>query len=521
MEEKSAVKEYKLGYSFAKKHGVVISNINMDQSGLEPTSVDIVCRDQVCSPDIAMEIKRYLGGLPINIEVLPKLQFNSILDRKYGGSSVLEAKSMMQNIEEDMDLSSFAENLPTTQDLLESQDDAPVIKLINVLLTQAIKQDASDIHIETYEEKIVIRFRIDGVLRVVLEPQRALAPIITSRIKVMARLDIAERRLPQDGRIALRIAGREVDLRVSTIPTTYGERIVMRILDKQAGKLDMNHLGMDKALLTNIYKLLESPYGIILVTGPTGSGKSTSLYSMLTVLNKSTRNILTVEDPVEYNIEGIGQTQVNTKVDMSFAKGLRAILRQDPDIVMVGEIRDLETVEVSIQASLTGHLVLSTLHTNTAVGAITRLRDMGVEPFLLSSSIIAVFAQRLVRVLCKQCRKEVVADKQSCKILGVDFNKPPKIFFPGNYGVEVAADYSCEACTSTGYRERTGIYELVLINEKMRQLIHDGAEEKELELEARKATPSISQDGIKKVLAGVTSIEEVLRVTNIANDEDE
>ncbi len=522
MEQKLEQRQYKLGYSFAKKHGVIIQKINTNDDGTKQVSAVVVCREALCTPVITTELKRFIG-LPINFEILSQTQFNNILNIIYGGgsSSASEAQSMMQNIEEDMDLSAFAEHLPTTQDLLESQDDAPVIKLINVLLTQAIKQDASDIHIETYEDKIVIRFRIDGVLRIVLEPQRALAPIIISRIKVMARLDIAERRLPQDGRIALRIAGREVDLRVSTMPTTYGERIVMRILDKQAGKLDLNHLGMDKDLLKNIYRLLENPYGIILVTGPTGSGKTTTLYSMLTVLNKSTRNILTVEDPVEYNLEGIGQTQVNTKVDMSFAKGLRAILRQDPDIVMVGEIRDIETVEVSIQASLTGHLVLSTLHTNTAVGAITRLRDMGVEPFLLSSSIIGVFAQRLVRILCKKCRMPIVADKQSCKILGVDWQNPPTIYYPGNHGIENVSDYSCEDCTSTGYRERTGIYELVLINERMRQLIHDGAEEKELELEARKFTPSINTDGIKKVLAGETSIEEVLRVTNITNSEEE
>lgn len=520
MEQKLELRDYKLGYSFAKKHGVIIQKVNTSDDGTKPVSVVVACREYLCSPVIVTELKRFIG-LPISFEILSQVQFNNILNKIYGGSSASEAQSMMQDIEEDMDLSSFAEHLPTTQDLLESQDDAPVIKLINVLLTQAIKRDASDIHIETYEDKIVIRFRIDGVLRIVLEPQRALAPIIISRIKVMARLDIAERRLPQDGRIALRIAGREVDLRVSTMPTTYGERIVMRILDKQAGKLDLNHLGMDKDLLKNIYRLLENPYGIILVTGPTGSGKTTTLYSMLTVLNKSTRNILTVEDPVEYNLEGIGQTQVNTKVDMSFAKGLRAILRQDPDIVMVGEIRDLETVEVSIQASLTGHLVLSTLHTNTAVGAITRLRDMGVEPFLLSSSIIGVFAQRLVRILCKTCRKQSVADKQSCKILGVDPHNPPTIYYPGNFGIENASDYSCEDCAGTGYRERTGIYELVLINERMRQLIHDGAEEKELELEARKFTPSINADGIKKVIAGETSIEEVLRVTNITNGEEE
>lgn len=502
------IKSLKLDYGFANRHGVIISEIRENKA-------IIVCRDRLCEPDIAMEIKRHVG-LPLKFEVIAQETFNGLLNKLYGDTAS-DAKSMMENIEEDIDLSTFAEQLPSTQDLLENQDDAPVIKLINVLLTQAIKQDASDVHIETYEAKIVIRFRIDGVLRVVLEPQRALAPIIISRIKVMAKLDIAEKRLPQDGRIALRIAGRDVDLRVSTIPTTYGERIVMRILDKQAGKLDLNQLGMSKGLLDNIYKLLEHPYGIILVTGPTGSGKTTSLYSMLTVLNQTTRNILTVEDPVEYNLPGIGQTQVNTKVDMSFAKGLRAILRQDPDVVMVGEIRDLETVEVSIQASLTGHLVLSTLHTNTAVGAITRLRDMGVEPFLLASSIIGVFAQRLVRVLCVDCKIKEFADAEACRILKIDVSNPPEIYFPGSHNIDNISDYYCERCSSTGYFGRTGIYELVIINENMRQLIHMGAEEKDLELEARKTTPSISDDGIKKILSGETSLEEVLRVTNVSN----
>lgn len=510
MTNEAELKKYKLDYGFANRHGVIINDI-IDNK------VSVVCRNSLCPPEIAMEIKRFTG-MPIKFEVVGQDNFNSLLDQLYGNINS-DAQSMMENIEEDLDLSSFADQMPSTQDLLDSQDDAPVIKLINVLLTQAIKKDASDIHIETYEAKIVIRFRIDGVLRVVLEPQRALAPLIISRIKVMAKLDIAEKRLPQDGRIALRVAGRDVDLRVSTIPTTYGERIVMRILDKQAGKLDLRHLGMNPELLKNIYKLLETPYGIILVTGPTGSGKTTSLYSMLTVLNKNTRNILTVEDPVEYNLPGIGQTQVNTKVDMSFAKGLRAILRQDPDIVMVGEIRDLETVEVSIQASLTGHLVLSTLHTNTAVGAITRLRDMGVEPFLLASSIIGVFAQRLVRVLCKHCKIKRVADQQACHILTIDPDNPPEIYYPGNYDVDKLSDYHCDHCSSTGYFGRTGIYELVMINTIMQQLIHQGVEEKDLEQEARKTTSSISDDGIKKVLEGVTSIEEVLRVTNLSDGE--
>jgi len=500
------INNFKLSYNFVSKHGVIIKNIFEDH-------IEIACLEKICSLEVISELNRYFN-LPLEFEILDKDKFNHLVHQQYSNTSS-EAKAMMADIEDDIDLSSFIDSLPSTQDLLATDDNAPVIKLINVLLTQAIKQDASDVHIETYEDKIIIRFRIDGVLRVVLEPQRALAPLITSRIKVMAKLDIAEKRLPQDGRIGLRIAGREVDLRVSTMPTTYGERIVMRILDKQASKLDITHLGMDKKILSKINKLLENPYGIILVTGPTGSGKTTTLYSMLTILNKNTRNILTVEDPVEYNLAGIGQTQVNTKVDMTFAKGLRAILRQDPDIVMVGEIRDLETVEVSIQASLTGHLVLSTLHTNTAIGAITRLRDMGVEPFLLASSVLAVLAQRLFRLLCRHCMISMQADAATCEILGVDSNHPPILNYPGNHNILDAGKYHCDHCGSTGFMGRSGIYELAVIDEKIRLLIHQGASEQELEKEVRKSTPSMSNDGIKKVLAGLTSIEEVLRVINI------
>lgn len=497
----------RLSYSFANKNGVIVKDISDDNI------VNVVCRESYCTPEVTSELNRMINK-PIKFELVTKDNFNNLLNHFYSSTDA-DAKSMIADIEEDMDLSSFVSTLPSTQDLLESKDDAPVIKLINVLLTQAIKQDTSDIHIETYEEKILIRFRVDGVLRIVLEPQRALAPIITSRIKVMAKLDIAEKRLPQDGRIALRIAGREVDLRVSTMPTTYGERIVMRILDKQAEKLDLDKIGMDPDNLAKLKKLIENPYGILLVTGPTGSGKTTTLYSVLTVLNQSSRNILTVEDPVEYNLYGIGQTQVNTKVDMTFAKGLRAILRQDPDIVMVGEIRDLETVEVSIQASLTGHLVLSTLHTNTAVGAITRLRDMGVEPFLLASSLVGVMAQRLVRILCKHCRIPEVADNTLCELLGVDSANPPTIYYPGNHNIDEIGHYHCDHCGSTGFAGRTGIYEVIVIDEAVRQLINHNASEHEIEQAVRKNSPSINSDGVRKILDGITSLEEVLRVTNL------
>jgi general secretion pathway protein E len=414
-----------------------------------------------------------------------------------------DARQMAADFSEDPDLARLADELPEPADLMESEDDAPIIRLINALLTEAVKENASDIHVEPFENRLVVRFRVDGVMREVLSPERRLAPLLVSRIKVMARLDIAEKRLPQDGRISLRVAGRPVDVRVSTIPAGHGERVVLRLLDKQAGRLDLAQLGMDPATLERVNQLIHRPHGILLVTGPTGSGKTTSLYAALERLNDHSRNILTVEDPVEYYIEGIGQTQVNTRVDMTFARGLRAILRQDPDVVMVGEIRDYETAQTAVQASLTGHLVLSTLHTNSAVGAVTRLRDMGVEPFLLSSSLLGVLAQRLVRVLCENCREPYTATAADCEAFGQDPGAPPTLHRPKG----------CEACHGTGYRGRTGIYELLFVDETMRGLIHENAGEQKLLAQVRTHSPPIRVDGWRKVVEGTTSLEEVLRVT--------
>src|SRR5919112_1197346 len=384
-----------------------------------------------------------------------------------------------EGLEEATDLAHLAQELPENADLLESDDDAPIIRLINAILTQAVKENASDIHIEPFENRLVIRFRVDGVLREVLQSKRAVAPLVVSRIKVMSKLDIAEKRLPQDGRISLRVAGRAVDVRVSTIPAGHGERVVLRLLDKQAGRLELNSLGMDAATRGLVDELIHKPHGILLVTGPTGSGKTTTLYAALERLNDNTRNIMTVEDPIEYYIDGIGQTQVNTKVEMTFARGLRAILRQDPDVVMVGEIRDLETAQIAVQASLTGHLVLSTLHTNTAVGAVTRLRDMGIEPFLLSSSLIGVMAQRLVRVLNPDSKQPFTAGEYERRLLNLkDGELSPTLYRPGRD-------------PAGGYRGRTGIYELVVVDDQFRTMIHDGAGEQELERHARTMTPSI------------------------------
>ena len=410
----------------------------------------------------------------------------------------------MDDLGEDLDLNDVAQQLAEPEDLMESQDDAPIIRLINALLTEAVREDASDIHIESFEQNMVVRFRVDGVLREMLRPKRTLAPLLVSRIKVMAKLDIAEKRLPQDGRISLKVAGRPVDVRVSTLPSAHGERVVLRLLDKQAGRLDLEQLGMAKRDMEELDRLIHQPHGIILVTGPTGSGKTTTLYAALSRLNETRRNILTVEDPIEYDLSGIGQTQVNTKVDMSFARGLRAILRQDPDVVMVGEIRDLDTVEIAVQASLTGHLVLSTLHTNSAVGTVTRLRDMGVEPFLLSSSLIGVLAQRLVRILCTECRESYIANEKECELMGLDVAQAPTLY---------RASSGCSHCNNMGYRGRTGIYELVTINEALRGMIHDGSGEQELEQEARRQSSDIRVDGFRRVLAGTTSLDEVLRVT--------
>jgi len=496
--EGAAADRQHLPFAFVRRHGVLLQW--EAESGAVPR---LVCRKGVALPVIA-EVRRLLQR-DVAIEQVDSEQFDKLLQQSYeqGGSDSMQA---MDELGGDLDLNDVAQQLAEPEDLMESQDDAPIIRLINALLTEAVREDASDIHIESFEQNMVVRFRVDGVLREVLRPQRNLAPLLVSRIKVMAKLDIAEKRLPQDGRISLRVAGRAVDVRVSTLPSAHGERVVLRLLDKQAGRLDLEQLGMAESDRERMERLIHQPHGIILVTGPTGSGKTTTLYAALSRLNDAKRNILTVEDPIEYDLSGIGQTQVNTKVDMSFARGLRAILRQDPDVVMVGEIRDLETVEIAVQAALTGHLVLSTLHTNTAVGAVTRLRDMGVEPFLLSSSLVGVLAQRLVRLLCPECRQAYSATEKECELMGLDAAAPPTLYRAGE---------GCPHCNNTGYRGRTGIYELVSINEKLRGMIHEGCGEYELEQEARLHSSDIRADGFRRVLAGVTSLDEVLRVTRM------
>jgi len=461
-------------FAFAKAHGVVVS-------GLTAEFADVAVRADARAAGLS-ELRRALG-VPLRARRVAAEEFDQLIAAAYNGGGV--ADELLQ----DVDLSRLLQEIPRIADLLDSKDDAPVIRLINALITQALRDGASDIHFEAFETRSVVRLRIDGTLRDLVEPARALHGAIVSRLKIMAQLDIAEKRLPQDGRIALRVAGKPVDVRVSTIPTGHGERVVLRLLDKQAGRLDLGQLGMDDATLAHMDRLIKEPHGIVLVTGPTGSGKTTTLYAALSRLDTAALNVMTVEDPIEYDLDGISQTPINARIDMSFARALRTILRQDPDVVMIGEIRDLETAQIAVQASLTGHLVFATLHTNDAVSAVTRLVDMGVEPFLLASSLIGVGAQRLVRRLCVECRKSIVDSAFYCAV-------------------------GCPACNRSGYRGRTGIYELLTVDDDLRRLIHDRASEQALRAHViERGMKTLRDDGMRWAAAGVISLEEAIRVT--------
>ena len=485
-----------LPYGFARRFGIATIPGPIADGAVGHA----LCRQEL-TLDALAEAQRIAGRVLIPRQIDDET-FEAELARLYERDAS-EARQMVADLGDAVDLASLAAAVPETEDLLDQEDDAPIIRLINALLAEAVRENASDIHVETFERELVVRLRVDGVLREIVRPKRVLAPMLVSRIKVMARLDIAEKRVPQDGRISLRVAGREVDVRVSTMPSAAGERVVMRMLDKQAGRLNLDGLGMFADTLTDVRSILAKPHGIFLVTGPTGSGKTTTLYASLAELDTRVLNVLTIEDPIEYQLPGIGQTQVNPKANMTFARGMRGFLRQDPDVIMVGEVRDLETAEIAVQASLTGHMVMSTLHTNSAVGAVTRLNDMGVEPFLLSSSLVGVLAQRLVRVLCPSCRRPCMPDAIARNFLRDLLNDQTQIFEP----------VGCEACAHSGYRGRTGIYESVVIDDPMRQLIHDRASEQALAKVARLRTPSIRDDGRRKVLAGITTVQEVLRVT--------
>jgi len=478
-----------LNYAFARAQGVLA----MTQEGEL-----VIARRPGATLEALLEARRAIGQPAKLIDVTPG-EFESHAARVYAQADL--SSSAEDAIDTPGDLNALASGLPRTSDLLDSTDDAPVIRLINGILQEAIRSRASDIHIEPYEQRLSVRFRIDGSLREMLSLPARLASVLVSRVKVMAQLDIAKKRIPQDGRFSLNLGERAIDVRVSTLPSRHGERLVMRILEQDSSRLGLPELGMETDVLKAFESALERPNGIILVTGPTGSGKTTTLYAGLSQLNDGSRNILTVEDPVEYALDGIGQTQVNSQVGMTFAAGLRAILRQDPDVVMVGEIRDPETAEIAVQASLTGHLVLSTVHTNSAVAAIARLRDMSVEPFLLSSTITALVAQRLVRRLCSNCKtpyKPTTTEQAELGIrkAGVTFYKPK----------------GCAACQDIGYTGRLGIYEIVTLDDKLRAMIHNGHSESDMAKYAFAKRRTLLGSGADKVLAGETSAEEVLRV---------
>lgn len=481
-----------LPFFWARQHGVL--------AVAQAHGIALYCRRQT-TLDALMEAYRCLPGEPLPVQLEEEV-FEQKLVAHYQQETG-HAQKMIEDLGSELDFYTLAEELPEQQDLLDEQNDAPIIRLINAMLSEAIKERASDIHIETYESELVIRFRIDGALRRILAPQRKLSALLVSRIKVMSKLDIAEKRVPQDGRMTLKVGGRAIDVRISVMPASHGERVVMRLLDKSSVRLDLPSLGMTPDRQQALLRLIQQPHGIILVTGPTGSGKSTTLYTLLNQINDENRNIMTIEDPVEYELSGVAQTQVNPKVDMTFARGLRALLRQDPDVVLIGEIRDGETAQIAVQASLTGHLVLSTLHTNTAIGAITRLRDMGVEPFLLSSSLSGVLAQRLVRRLCPQCRQPYALSERQRQSVDWPAEQSPICWRP----------MGCDACGGQGYRGRIGLHELLLLDEAMRLAIHRGDSEIDIKRLAASRYQSLRQDGIAKMSAGETSLEEVLRVT--------
>jgi general secretion pathway protein E len=480
-----------LAYAFAREHGVAL------QTGDTPAFLFREGAD----PLRLIEARR-AAGAPLEVKTLDARRYDQALSDIYAFDGLAQSAADEQDDDEFASLTELINEIPKTEDLLDSASDAPIIRLINGLIAEAVRSGASDVHVEPFEERVSVRLRVDGVLRETVSLSAKLAPPLISRIKVMARLDIAEKRVPQDGRLTLTLGGKAVDVRVSTLPSRYGERVVLRLLDKESARFSMEDLGMGPEQLADLQHALAQPNGIVLVTGPTGAGKTTTLYAGLNLLNDQTRNILTVEDPVEYAVEGIGQTQVNTKVGMTFAAGLRAILRQDPDVVMVGEIRDQETAEIAVQASLTGHLVLSTVHTNSAVAAITRLRDMGVESYLLASTLTAVLAQRLVRRLCPHCKQPYEADEAERRMLDLPEGETATLWRP----------VGCDQCGGIGYQGRRGVYEVAIIDDTLRTLIHDNARESAMAQAAFEARDTLWRSGVKLALAGETSLAEVMRV---------
>ncbi len=492
---------YPLPYSFARTHQLLLED--------EVGTFNLLVHSESASSAIGEVLRKYPQS-QLQIQAANALIQRISAAYAQGESS---AAAVVSEVESDADLSRMMQELPAIEDLLETSDDAPIIRMLNALLTQAARDGASDIHIEPYERHSSVRFRVDGTLREVVQPNRALHAALISRLKIMAELDIAERRLPQDGRISLRIGTRSVDVRVSTLPSAHGERAVLRLLDKSEGRLSLEALGMQGEVLRRFEQLVTQPHGIVLVTGPTGSGKTTTLYAALQRLDSASSNIMTVEDPIEYELPGVGQTQVNAKIDLTFAKALRAILRQDPDVIMIGEIRDFETAQIAIQASLTGHLVLATLHTNDAASAVTRLTDMGVEPFLLSSSLLGVLAQRLVRKLCPHCKASsaiasthVGSHADSSLVIASEARQStaPELYHP----------VGCPHCGHTGYSGRSGVFELLVTDDAIRAQIHSRASEADIRAAAlASGTVLMREDGERLVQQGITSREELLRVT--------
>ena len=481
--------QQQIAYAFAKDKGVVV---------LPETPGPVIGVRNGADPLALIEVRRALGK-KLTLKSLDASDFEKALSEAYGGRNLDggEAEAAM-----DANLESLVDGIPQTADLLDGDDDAPIIRLINGLIFEAVKRKASDIHIDPFEDKLSIRYRIDGALTEVLTPARKIAAPLVSRIKVMARLDIAEKRMPQDGRISLSLGTQSIDVRVATLPTRYGERVALRLLDTRNALIGLDKLGMDATTEQRYNDVLSQPNGVILVTGPVGSGKTTTLYASLSQLNTGEVNIMTLEDPVEYGLDGISQTQMDHKVGLTFAATLRSILRNDPNIVMVGEIRDGETADVALEFALTGRLALSTLHTNSSVSAITRLRDMGIESFLMASTLRAVLAQRLVRKLCSHCKEVAPADAGELAMLGLE---------PGTH-VEIGHARGCLSCSNTGYEGRLGVYELLVIDGKIKELIHTGASEQDIEAYAFVEHDMLFENGRRLVLDGLTSVEEVLRV---------
>ena len=485
-----------LPYDFVKENQIIASQNGEEYEVISPNKI---------SPTIYHELYKFLKK-DFVFKKCSAVDFNELLTNTFSVDN--SSNNLSEELSDEFDLQSFAGSISATEDLLSGSNDTPIIKLINGVISQAIKNRASDIHFEPYEDKIIIRFRVDGILTEILSQDSKISSVLISRIKIISGLDISERRLPQDGRVSLSLGDKNVDVRVSTLPSSYGERVVLRLLDKQAAQINIDDLGLPSQILLNYKSSLKNSEGIILLTGPTGSGKTTTLYAGLRYLSDSSQNILTVEDPVEYTLEGVGQTQVNSKTGYTFAKGLRAILRQDPDVVMVGEMRDIETAQIGIQASLTGHLVLSTVHTNSAVAAITRLKDMGIESYLLASSLRTIISQRLVRRLCLNCSFKEVASKEVCKLFDLNPNQ------------KISNSKGCEQCSNTGYQGRIAIAECIQVDKELKEMIHNNSSENQIANHVFKDNQSIDHASLDLLINGITSPDELIRVGNLKEDAD-